>query len=113
MVVITILFNRVFVPPDQANKVGKKYIEWLNDNPPDKTVDKTLCIFAHSTEDGNVMIVGIGQIGKGKEKEALSEATRQDIFLAKAIDGLKYKVDVVLDFTEAYKILGMDAPDVL
>lgn len=112
MVVITILYNRVFVSPDQASKVGKKYIEWLKENPPDKTVDKTLCIFATSTEDGNVMVIGIGQIGKGKEKEALSEATRQNIFLAKEIDGLKYKVDVVLDFTEAYKILGMDAPEI-
>ena len=112
MVVITLLYNRVFVPPDQASKVGKKYIEWLKDNPPDKTVDKTLCIAALSTEDGNIMVIGIGQIGKGKEKEALAEATRQNLFLAREIDGLKYKVDVVLDFTEAYKIMGMDAPEI-
>ena len=110
---ITLLYNRIFVPPDQANKVGKKYIEWLKDNPPDKNIDKTLCIGALSTEDGNVMVIGIGQIGPGKEKEALSEATRQNIFLAKEIDGLKYKVDVILDFTEAYKVIGMDAPDVI
>jgi len=113
VVVITLLFNRIFVAPDQAHKVGKKYIEWLKDNPPDKTVDKTLCILTLSTEDGNIMVIGIGQIGKGKEKEALSEATRQNLFLAREIDGLKYKVEVVLDFTEAYKIIGMDAPDVL
>lgn len=112
MVIITLLYNRIFVPPDQASKVGKKYIEWLKENPPDKTVDKTLCIAALSTEDGNIMVIGIGQIGKGKEKEALAEATKQNLFLAKEIDGLKYKVDVVLDFTEAYKIMGMDAPDI-
>ena len=112
MVVITLLYNRIFVPPDQANKVGKKYIEWLNENPPDKTVDKTLCIATMSTEDGNILIVGIGQVGKGKEKEALSEATRQNVFLAKEIKGLKYKVDIVLDFSEAYKVIGMDAPDI-
>ena len=112
MVVITLLYNRIFVPPDQANKVGKKYIEWLNENSPDKTVDKTLCIATMSTEDGNILIVGIGQVGKGKEKEALSEATRQNVFLAKEIKGLKYKVDIVLDFTEAYKVIGMDAPDI-
>ena len=111
MVVITLLFNRIFVPPDQANKVGKKYIEWLKEHPPDKTVDKTLCILVLSTEDGNIMVIGIGQIGKGKEKEALAEATKQNLFLAKEIDGLKYKVDVVLDFSEAYKIIGMVAPD--
>lgn len=113
MVVITLLYNRLFVPPDQAHKVGKKYIEWLKENPPDKTVDKTLCILTLSAEDGNILIVGIGQVGKGKEKEALSEATRQNVFMAKEIDGLKYKVEIVLDFTEAYKVIGMDAPDVL
>ena len=112
MVIITLLYNRIFVPPDQADKVGKKYIEWLKDNPPDKTVDKTLCIAALSTEDGNIMVIGIGQIGKGKEKEALAEATRQNLFLAKEIDGLRYKVDIVLDFTEAYKIMDMVAPEI-
>ena len=112
MVIITLLYNRIFVPPDQADKVGKKYIEWLKNNPPDKTVDKTLCIAALSTEDGNIMVIGIGQIGKGKEKEALAEATRQNLFLAKEIDGLRYKVDIVLDFTEAYKIMDMVAPEI-
>ena len=113
MLIITLIYNRVFVSPDQAHKVGKKYIEWLKDNPPDRTIDKTICILATSTDDGNVLVIGIGQVGKGKEKAALAEATRQNLFLAREIDGLKYKVDVVLDFTEAYKIIGMDAPDVL
>ena len=111
MVVITLLLNRIFLPPDQASKLGKKYIEWLKDNPPDKTIDNNLCIAALSTEDGNILIIGIGKIGKGKEKEALSEATRQNVFLAKEIDGLKFKIEVVFDFIEAYKIMGMDAPD--
>ncbi|MFX0047148.1 MAG: hypothetical protein ACFE8G_03170 [Candidatus Hermodarchaeota archaeon] len=113
MVVITLIYNRVFVPPDQAHMVGAKYIEWLKDNPPDKTIDKTLCIAALSADDGNIMVIGIGQVGKGKEKEALAQATRQNLFLAREINGLKYKVDIVLDFTEAYKIIGMDAPDVI
>jgi hypothetical protein len=112
VVVITLLYNRIFVPPDQASKVGKKYIEWLKDNPPDKTVDKTICIATMSTEDGNIMVVGIGQIGKGKEKEALVAASKQCLFLARGVEGFKYKIEVVLSFTEAYKIIGMDAPDV-
>ena len=112
MVIITLLYNRVFYPPDQGSKVGKKYIEWMKDNPPDNAVDKNLCIATLSTEDGNIMNIGIGKIGKGKEKEALAEATRQDLFLAKEVEGLKFKVDIVLDFTEAYRIIGMDAPDV-
>ena len=112
MVIITLLFTRIFFPPDKASQVGKKYIDWLKDNPPDKTVDKTLCILVLSTEDGNIMTIGIGQIGKGMEKEALAAATKQNLFLAREVEGLKYKTEVVLDFTEAYRIIGMDAPDV-
>ena len=61
MVVITLLFTRNYFPPEQAAKAGKMYIEWLKDNPPDPTVDKTLCILVLSAEDGNIMVVGIGQ----------------------------------------------------
>lgn len=112
MVVITLLYNRTYFPPDQASKVGKKYIDWLKDNPPDKTVEKTICIAVRSTEDGNIMVLGIGEIGKGKEKEALTATTKGNLFLAREVEGFKYKTEVVLDFTEAYKIIGMTAPDV-
>ncbi len=112
MIVITLLYTRYYFPPDQANKIGGKYIDWLKDHPPDKTVDKTICILVMNNEDGDIMTIGIGQIGKGKEKEALAAATEQSIFLAKEINGFKYKIEVVLDFSEAYKIIGMDAPDI-
>ena len=112
MVVITLLFTRSYFPPDQASKVGKKYIDWLKDNPPDKTIAKNLCIAVLSTEDGNIMVIGISEIGKGKEKEALEAQTKAGLFLAREVEGYKYKNEVVLSFTEAYKIIGMDAPDV-
>ena len=112
MVVITLLITKTYFPPDQSSKVGKKYIDWLKDNPPDKTVEKTLCIAVTSTEVGNIMTLGIGEIGKGKEKEALVAASKQCLFLAREVEGFKYKIEVVLSFTEAYKIIGMDAPDV-
>ena len=112
MVVITLLITKTYFPPDQSSKVGKKYIDWLKDNPPDKTVEKTLCIAVLSKEDGNITTLGVGEIGKGKEKEALVAATKQCLFLAREVEGFKYKIEVVLSFTEAYKIIGMDAPDV-
>ncbi|GAG63759.1 unnamed protein product [marine sediment metagenome] len=34
------------------------------------------------------------------------------LFLAREVEGFKYRIDVVLNFTEAYKIIGMTAPDV-
>ncbi len=46
------------------------------------------------------------------EKEALKRTTKQNLFMASKVDGLKYKAEIFLDFAEAYKILGMTAPDV-
>ena len=110
MPIITILFNRVWFPPDQSNKIAKTFVDWLKDNPPDKTIEKNLCIAVSSDEEGYILVYGIGEIMKGKEKEALSETTRQNLYLASKIDGLRYKAEVFMDFTEAYKILGMAPP---
>ena len=48
----------------------------------------------------------------GKEKEGLEYTTKQDLFMASKINDFKYKVEVILDFTEAYKIINMTAPEV-
>ena len=47
---------------------------------------------------------------KGKEKEALIRNTKQNLYLASKIEGVRYKTDIFLDFTEAYKIIGMAPP---
>ncbi len=112
MIKITILINRVWFPADQSNKIAKSYVDWLKDNPPDKSIEKTIAIAVGSDEDGTLLCYGIGEIMKGKEKEALQRSTQQNIFLASKIDGLKYKVEIFLDFSEAYKILGMTAPEI-
>jgi len=110
---ITILVSRVWFPPDQSNKIAKAYVDFLKDTPPDKTIEKTIAIAVGSDEDGTLLVYGIGEIMKGKEKEALQRSTKQNLFMATKVDGLKYKVEVFLDFTEAYKILGMAAPEVI
>ena len=112
MVIITFIYTRNYFPPDQANKIGKRYIEWLKNNPPDNTIEKTICIGVSSTEDGNIMVIGIGEIQNGKEQEALERTTKQNLFLAMGIEGFKYKSEVILNFTEAYKIMGLTAPSV-
>jgi hypothetical protein len=108
---MAILITRNWFPPDQSSKVAKRYVDWLKDNPPQPDIDKTLAISVTSAETGEILVYGIGQIGKGKEKEALVNATKQSLFLAAGIDNFRYKVEVTLDFTEAYKILGITAPE--
>jgi hypothetical protein len=110
---MTILINRIWFPPDQSNKIAKSYVDWLKDNPPDSNIEKTLTIAVGSDESGRILIYGIGQVMKGKEKEALANTTKGNLFLATKMDDLKYKTEVFLDFNEAYKILGISAPDVV
>ena len=112
MIIITLLIIRSFFPLNQGAKVGKKYIEWLKDNPPDNTISKTICIGVSSNEEGDIFTIGIGQIMKGKEREALERATKQNLFMANEIEGFRAKNEIILDFTEAYKIIGMTAPEV-
>ncbi|MCJ7648395.1 MAG: hypothetical protein MUP85_07265 [Candidatus Lokiarchaeota archaeon] len=111
MLRITILLNRVWFSPDQSNKVAKAYVDWLKDNPPDKTIQKTICVAVGTSENGNILTYGVSQVKKGKEQEALQSTTQADLFMASKLEGLKYKVDILLDFTEAYKILGMAPPE--
>ena len=109
---MVLIVNHLMFPPDQSNKVATRYIEWMKDHPPDPSIEKTLCIGVHSTEDGNILAIGIADVAKGKVKESLKLGTEQNLFLAAGVPGLKYKVDVMLSYTEAYKILGMNAPEI-
>jgi hypothetical protein len=108
---MTILLNRVWFPADQASKVAKAFIDALKEVPPDNSIEKNLAIFVGSDENGIILAYGVGEIMNGKEKEALQRNTQQNLFLASKVDGIKYKSDVLLDFREAYKILGMTAPE--
>ena len=104
-------YNQVIFPPDQSHKVGEAWAEWLKENPPDPSIEKTICVGVRSTEDGNVLAIGIGDIAKGKAKEALVRLTAQNLFMAGKVPGLRYKADIMLDVSEAYKLLGMTAPE--
>ncbi len=109
---MVLMFNQVIFPPQESDKVAKNYVEWLKENPPDPSIAKTICIGIRTTEDGNVLAIGIDDIAKGKVQEALQNTTKGNLFLAARVPGLKYKTDVMLNYTEAYKILGMTAPEV-
>lgn len=109
---MVLIFNKLMFPPDQANKAATRFMEWMKDHPPDPKIEKILGIGVHSTEDGNILAIGISDAAKGKVKEALKLGTEQNLFMAAGVPGLKYKIDVMLDFTEAYKLLGMNAPEI-
>ncbi|MBY8991921.1 MAG: hypothetical protein KGD58_14350 [Candidatus Lokiarchaeota archaeon] len=111
MVIITLLLTRSVYPLRLGSKAGKKYVDWVKDNPPDNSITKILSIGVGSTEDGDILVIGINQIMPGKEKEALELAAKQNVFLSTEVEGLKIKSEVIWDLAEAYKIIGMSGPD--
>ena len=104
-------YSKVMFPPEQSHKVAVAWAEWLKNNPPDPSIEKTICVGVLSNEDGMVLAIGIGNIAKGKSKEALERTTAQNLFMAGKVPGLRYKTEIILDISEAYKILGMSAPE--
>ncbi len=109
---MVLILNEVSFPPDQAHKVGKAFIEWMKDNPPDPAIEKNLCIAVMNNANGDILVIGIGDIAKGKVKEAMLRGTEQDLFMAQKIEGFKYSNKPVLSYQEAYKVIGMTAPEV-
>ena len=59
---MTLIINRVWFPPDQSSKIANAYVDFLKDNPPDSSIEKTIAIAVGSEEDGRVLVYGIGQI---------------------------------------------------
>jgi len=108
---MTILFNRVWIPAEHSTKIAKAFIDALKEVPPDNSIEKNLAVFVGSDESGTILAYGVGEIMKGMEREALQRNTQQNLFMASKVDGLKYKTEILLDFKEAYKILGMAPPE--
>ena len=107
-----LIYNKAVYPATQGAKVGQKFIEWLKDNPPDPSIEKNLCIGVGSTENGDIMVIGIGEVVKGKENEAMTRTAMQNFWLANEVEGLKYKAELIMDYTEAYKVINMTAPEI-
>ncbi|MFW9784876.1 MAG: hypothetical protein ACFFFB_21530 [Candidatus Heimdallarchaeota archaeon] len=106
------LLTRATYPLRMGPKAGKKYVDWVKDNPPDNNISKILSIGVGSTEEGDILVVGISQIMPGKEKDALELAAKQNVFLSTEVEGLKIKSEVIWELAEAYKIIGMTGPEI-
>jgi len=107
---MVLIMNQVIFPPDQSSKVAKRFVDWLKEHPPDKSLQKNLCIAVKSNEDGNGVAIGIGEVMKGKVQEVLQYTHQQNLYIASGLEGVKYKIDVMIDFKEAYKVLSMAPP---
>jgi len=103
------IVNNVWYPTDKSREVAKKYLEVLKKFPPDPSIEKTLLILVRSTKEG-IHVIGIGKPEKGKLEESIIRTTQSNEEMT-SIDGLTYEIETYLDYTEAYKVLGMAAPE--
>jgi len=105
LVLATILY-----PHKVANEVAKKYIEMVKKYPADPSLGEMLTLGTRATLEG-IKVVSIGSIAKGKVEEALSNlATQYQEYTS--IEGFKWQVEMLMDMAEAYKAVGMTAPEV-
>jgi len=102
---------RLWFPPDQADKIAKRFMDWVKDNPADPSIVKALGMGVTTDENGMILGISLSEITKGKEKEVLEFAAKQNLFMAAGIAGYKYKNEIIFDFPEAFKILGMTPPE--
>jgi len=103
------LVNNMWYPTDKSDDVAKKYFDILKKFPPDPSISKTLLILVRSNANG-IHVIGIGKPEKGQMEEAFKRTVQGNEELT-SIDGLRYEVQTFMDYTEAYKFIGMKAPE--
>ena len=106
---MVLLINKVYFPPDKAAEVGKRYIEVLKKFPPDRSISKTLSIGVKATKNG-IKVIGVAEVKKGKFEEAFTRLNQSDLEYAD-IEGYRYKVETIMDITEAMPTIGLQAPE--
>jgi hypothetical protein len=107
---MVLLMITVWYPHDKSMDVAKKYIELNKKYPPDRSIAKTLVIGVTASKEG-IKVIALASVVKGKFEEALAlQSTFQREF-SQGIEGYKYKIETLMDITEAYATVDMKAPE--
>lgn len=107
---MVLLVSTVLIPHAAASKIAKKYIEMLKKYPPRPDLSETIALGTRGTKKG-IIIFSVMNVKKGKVEETIINVTGQNQEYVAAIDGLKWQLDTYMDMTEAYKAIGMEAPE--
>lgn len=107
---MVLVLATIIYPHKVANEVAKKYIEMVQKYPADPSLGEMLALGTGATLDG-IKVIYIGSVVKGKVEETLSTlATQYQEYTS--IEGFKWQVEILMDMAEAYKAVGMTAPEV-
>ena len=98
-------------PAQQAKAFGKKVIEGIKKYPEDKTLTKRVLLGGVSTTEEGIKVITINEVVKGQVEKALTRTSEIAIWYAEAIDGYKYKIEVLMSAAEAMGTLGLKMPE--
>ncbi len=103
LVVATIIF-----PHAKSSEVAKKNMELIRKYPTDPSIGKVLIIGVRATLEG-MKVFAVGEAKKGKVEDFMSHLVKlyQEYT---DLEGYRYEIELYFDVTEAYKVLGMEAP---
>ena len=107
---MVLIMGTIWYPHGQSSAVAQRYIEVFKKYPPDPSMAETLALGVTSEKDG-LKVVGINNIVKGKYEQALAEQYQFQRDMASGIEGYRYKIETLMDITEAMGTLGMKPPE--
>ncbi len=107
---MVLMMTTIRCPFGKASEVVKRYLESSKKYPPDASLIKPLTMGVRMTKDG-WMVIGIGDVVKGKYEEALLRGVQSMQEFFSDIEGFTYEVETFMDITEAMPIIGMTAPE--
>ncbi len=106
---MVLIISTALYPHDKGSEVAKKVIEVLKKYPPDPSLAKTLSIGAKATTDG-IKVITVTEVKKGKFDEAYALANKSAMEYT-SIEGFKFEMETYMDANEAFKVIGMEAPE--
>lgn len=96
-------------PPHKTEEVAKGAMEELKNNPPDRSLGKSLATALKSNENG-IASIEIIEVKEGKLEENLTHYSNA-LVMYHNIEGFRYKIEVWSTMVEAMGMLGMKPPE--
>jgi len=105
------IMSTAWYPAQQARAFGNKVIEGRKKYPDDKTLMKRILLGGISASEEGIKVITINEVVKGQIEKALARISEAAIWYAEAIDGFKYKIEVLMSAAEAMGTIGLQMPE--
>jgi hypothetical protein len=101
----------VWIPHDRAQKTAEAFIDANKKFPGDRSLSKALLNNAVSTSKEGYKVVSADEIKEGKLVPYLAQLNNFLLYMAKEIEGYKYKIELFSTIVEAMGVIGLKPPE--